>query len=304
VEKAKVAATAPATVLLSGESGTGKELFAHAIHNAGDRAGGRFVRVNCASLSGGVLESELFGYEDGAFTGARKGGRAGLFEEADGGTIFLDEVGLMSLDTQAKLLRVLQEREVRRVGGTRTRPIDVRVIAATNFDLLDAVHDGSFREDLFYRLNVIPVEIPALRDHPEDIVHLITHLIKRINQEYGRAVNSVSPTAVQRLVRYRWPGNIRELENVLRRAIINLSVYESVITDVHLPELPRDCEPPTIEGCVDHPSDGTLSEVLGEAESAHIARVLKANSNSRTRAAAALGISLRSLQYKLKKHGL
>ncbi len=304
IEKAKVAASAPATVLLCGESGTGKELFAHAIHNASDRATGRFVRVNCASLSEGVLESELFGYEDGAFTGARKGGRSGLFEEADHGTIFLDEVGLMNLETQAKLLRVLQEREVRRVGGTATRPIDVRVIAATNFDLLDAVREGSFREDLYYRLNVIPVEIPALRDHPEDIPLLINHLIKRINQEYGRGVNAVAPPALHRLVRYRWPGNIRELENVLRRAIINLSVYEMVISDVHLPELPGECEPVVDPGCTDEPEVTPLRDVVDAAESAHIARALQTARGSRTRCASLLGISLRSLHYKIKEYGL
>ncbi len=306
VEKARVAAASPATVLLCGESGTGKELFAHAIHNASDRSKEKFVRVNCASLTDGVLESELFGYEDGAFTGARKGGRTGLFEEADGGTILLDEIGLMSLETQAKLLRVLQENEVRRVGGTSNKRINARVIAATNLDLLEAVHEGQFREDLYYRLNVIPVEIPALRDHPEDIPLLIQHLIRRINQEYGRAVQRVSPAALQRLVRYRWPGNIRELENVLRRAIINLSVYESVIADVHLPELAFDCDDAQQPGCADQGEQdvASLRDTLDAAERAHISRALQSCAGSRTRAAARLGISLRSLQYKLKRHGL
>ncbi|TVR88872.1 MAG: sigma-54-dependent transcriptional regulator [Spirochaetaceae bacterium] len=304
VEKARVAASAPATVLLCGESGTGKEMFAHAIHNASDRAAGRFVRVNCASLTEGVLESELFGYEDGAFTGARKGGRIGLFEEADNGTIFLDEVGLMSLDTQAKLLGVLQEREVRRVGGTKNRPIDVRVIAATNFDLLEAVHEGAFREDLYYRLNVIPVVIPPLREHPEDIPLLIDHLIARINREYGRAVAAISPPARRRLTRYSWPGNIRELENVLRRAIISLSLYESVISEVHLPQLADECDEMPVVGCVEDGEIPPLATVVETAEAAHITRTLQALGGSRTRCAEQLGISLRTLQYKLKRYGI
>ncbi|TVR72220.1 MAG: sigma-54-dependent transcriptional regulator [Spirochaetaceae bacterium] len=309
VEKARVAATVPATVLLQGESGTGKELFAHAIHNASDRRDEKFVRVNCASLSEGVLESELFGYEDGAFTGARKGGRIGLFQEADGGTIFLDEIGLMSLTTQAKLLRVLQESEVRRVGGTTTRPINVRVVAATNADLLQAVQEGQFREDLYYRLNVIPVEIPALRDHRGDIPLLISHFIRRINQEYGRAVSGVAPGAMDRLVRYRWPGNVRELENVLRRAMINMGVYESIVGEVHLPELLPQCDDPValrLKGCPgeDEREIRPLEEAIGEVEAAHIARALELCGGSRTRAATKLGISIRSLQYKLRRHGL
>ena len=325
VEKARVAASTPATVLLHGESGTGKELFAHAIHNASDRRGKKFIRLNCASLSEGVLESELFGYVEGAFTGALKGGKAGLFEEADGGTIFLDEVGLLSLGTQAKLLRVLQEHEVRRVGGTATVPIDARVIAATNFDLAEAVQRGEFREDLFYRLNVIPVHVPALRDRPEDIPILISHLLRRINQEYGRAVASVSPRALERLYAYPWPGNIRELENVLRRAVINLGMYETVIGEAHLPELGPECAPPeasNLPGCLDEDdADGPTSwplatagagvrtvaplhEIVAGAEASHIRRALEATGGNRTRAAAVLGISLRSLQYKMKRHGV
>lgn len=309
LEKARVAATVPATVLLQGESGTGKELFAHAIHNASDRCDEKFVRVNCASLSEGVLESELFGYEDGAFTGARKGGRIGLFQEADGGTIFLDEIGLMGLTTQAKLLRVLQESEVRRVGGTTTRPVNVRVVAATNADLPQAVREGQFREDLFYRLNVIPVEIPALRDHSGDIPLLISHFIRRINQEYGRAVSGVSPGAMERLVRYRWPGNVRELENVLRRAIINMGLYESIVAEVHLPESLSSCEEPVLprlRGCPEEEDRtiATLDEVMNGTEAACITRALELHGGSRRRAAEKLGISIRSLQYKLKRHGI
>ena len=309
VEKAKVAAKTPATVLLHGESGTGKELFAHAIHNASDRAERKFVRVNCASLSESVLESELFGYEEGAFTGAQKGGKIGLFEEADGGTIFLDEIGIMSLNTQAHLLRVLQESEVRRVGGTRTIRVDVRVIAATNLDLKAAIADGRFREDLYYRLEVIPIEIPALREHREDIPRIAEQMVRRINQEYGRAVSSVSPRAMDRLCRYSWPGNIRELENVLRRAIINLSLYENVISDLHLPELGPECDAPEIssaEGCVEPERDEveSLKSVVEAQEAAHIARALEKAGGNRTVAARRLGVSLRTLQYKISRYGL
>ncbi|MFP4432049.1 MAG: sigma 54-interacting transcriptional regulator [Spirochaetota bacterium] len=311
IRKAQMAATTPATVLLQGESGTGKELFAHAIHNASDRRHQKFVRLNCASLSESVLESELFGYVEGAFTGARKGGKVGLFEEADGGTIFLDEIGLMSLNTQAKLLRVLQEHEVRRVGGTSTIAIDARVIAATNLDLGVAIQQGQFREDLFYRLNVIPIQIPPLRRRKEDMPRLIDHLIARINQEYGRAVSAISPEAVQRLLRYSWPGNIRELENVLKRAIINLTVYETVISELHLPELTEDCEDPAFdeEGCresdtVDPKDLAQLHEVVDSAEAAHVARALAATRGNRTAAARLLGVSLRTLQYKIKKHAI
>jgi len=311
IQKAKMAATTPATVLLQGESGTGKELFAHAIHNASDRRHQKFVRVNCASLSESVLESELFGYVEGAFTGARKGGKVGLFEDADGGTIFLDEIGLMSLNTQGKLLRVLQEREVRRVGGTSMIAIDTRVIAATNLDLETAIHQGQFREDLFYRLNVIPILIPPLRQRREDIPQLIDHLIGRINQEYGRAVSAISPEAVRRLTGYSWPGNIRELENVLKRGIINLTVYETVISDLHLPDLPTDCieVSQTKEGCWD--PDATeernlapLREVVDSVEAAHLRSALATTGGNRTAAAHLVGISLRSLQYKLKRHGI
>ncbi len=311
VQKARMAATTPATVLLQGESGTGKELFAHAIHNASDRRHQKFVRLNCASLSESVLESELFGYVEGAFTGARKGGKVGLFEEADGGTIFLDEIGLMSLNTQGKLLRVLQEREVRRVGGTSMIAIDTRVIAATNLDLEAAIQEGQFREDLFYRLNVIPILIPPLRQRREDIPQLINHLITRINHEYGRAVSAISPEAVRRLSSYSWPGNIRELENVLKRGIINLTVYETVISELHLPELPADCLEVSEEtdGCSDpNAADATvlppLREVVDSVEAAHLRRALAKTGQNRTAAAHLLGVSLRTLQYKLKRHGI
>lgn len=311
VERAKVAAVTPATVLLRGESGTGKELFAHAIHNASERRNARFIRVNCAALAESVLESELFGYVEGAFTGARKGGRRGLFEEAHAGTILLDEVGLMSLNTQAKLLRVLQEHEVRRVGGTKAIPINVRVIAATNLNLASAVEEGKFREDLYYRLHVVPVEIPPLRDRREDIPLLSEKLLARINGEYGRAVTDVAGEALAKLRGYRWPGNVRELENVLRRAVISMKFDETVMRVHHLP--PLDQVPRSVSGRneVSSPqsrsnrSSGTidtLAETLASAEAEAITAMLQRVNGNRTECARRLGISLRSLQYKLKRH--
>jgi PAS domain S-box-containing protein len=258
MRKARTAAGTPATVLLHGESGTGKELFAHAIHNASERRNARFLRVNCAALTEGLLESELFGYVGGAFTGARRDGRRGLFEEAHGGTLFLDEVGLMTVNTQAKLLRVLQEHEVRRVGGTNAIPVDVRVIAATNLDLQEQIGRGLFREDLYYRLLVVPVTIPSLRERPRDIRPLADYLLGKINSEYGRAVRRIDEEAIQLLISYPWPGNVRELENVLRRAVVAMGVEETAMRADHLPPLGSG---KALSGCTDgarwtgHPAD-------------------------------------------------
>ncbi|MFW5828324.1 MAG: sigma 54-interacting transcriptional regulator [Alkalispirochaeta sp.] len=318
INKARVAAGTPATVLLQGESGTGKELFAHAIHNASERRNARFVRVNCAALSEGVLESELFGYVGGAFTGARRDGHRGLFEEAHGGTIFLDEVGLMSLNTQAKLLRVLQEREVRRVGGNRSIPINVRVIAATNMDLTRAITNSTFREDLFYRLLVVPVVLPALRDRSSDIALLCERLLSEINAEYGRGIQGVSPASMELLMGYQWPGNVRELENVLRRAVVVMGFDQVIVEPEHLPPLstvgvgchdtmvaPGSAAPFNPGGSSSHettPAIRPLDEVVSEAEGRYIRSVLGQCDGNRTRCAGALGISVRTLQYKLRRH--
>ncbi len=316
LKRARAAAGTPATVVLRGESGTGKELFAHAIHNASERRNARFIRVNCAALSESVLESELFGYEGGAFTGARKGGRRGLFEEAHGGTIFLDEVGLMSLNTQAKLLRVLQEREVRRVGGNDAIPINVRVIAATNLDLAAEIRTGRFREDLYYRLHVVPVLIPPLRERVRDIPLLARTLLEKINSEYGRAVDGIDPAATAVLAAHPWPGNVRELENALRRAVVAMGLEETVIAADHLAELGT-----RSDGCSDgdhqNPidtavaryndiatSEDELAPVVAAAESRHIRSVLGHCGGNRTRCAAALGISVRALQYKMKRYDI
>ncbi|MFW6214464.1 MAG: sigma 54-interacting transcriptional regulator [Alkalispirochaetaceae bacterium] len=313
VERARVAAATPATVMLRGESGTGKELFAHAIHNASDLRANHFVRVNCASLAESVLESELFGYEEGAFTGAVKGGRHGLFEQAHGGTIFLDEIGLMSLATQGKLLRVLQEKEVRRVGGTRTIPVDVRVIAATNLDLRRAIAAGSFREDLYYRINVMPISIPPLRERKGDIPLLAGHLIHRINQEYGRSIEGVAAEAVDRLIAYDWPGNVRELENALRRAVITMAVPETRIEVEHLPELRGGGRAQAGRGELSAEGEAItreessaalrpLAEVSAEAEARAIRHALEGTGGSRQQAARILDISLRTLQYKMRRY--
>jgi PAS domain S-box-containing protein len=305
LEQAKQAARTRATVLLRGESGTGKELFAHAIHNASDRKYNQFVRVNCAALSETLLESELFGYEEGAFTGARPGGKKGLFEEASGGTIFLDEIGELSLSTQAKLLRVLQEKEVIRVGGTKSIPVDVRVIAATNVSLEKAIQEKRFREDLYYRLNVFPIQIAPLRMRKEDLYDLSLHLVKKFNQEYGRNVEGISGEAMRILSDYSWPGNVRELENVLGRAMINMAFSEKVIHAHHLPPLSLSHSPLKREKDEQTLYEGkTLKEVLAEAERRHIEKVYHACGRNKTEAARRLGVSVRSLYYKLERYGL
>jgi DNA-binding NtrC family response regulator len=208
-----------ATVLIRGETGTGKELIARAIHFNSLRKVKEFMKVNCAALTETLLESELFGHEKGAFTGAIKT-RIGRFEQASGGTIFLDEIGDIAVSTQSKLLRVLQEMELERVGGNETIKVDVRIISATNKDLEELIKEGSFREDLYYRLNVIPIEVPALRDRPDDIPHLAYHFVKTYAERYNKKIESIVPEAVQMLMNYDWPGNIRELKNVIERAII------------------------------------------------------------------------------------
>lgn len=309
MEKAKIAATTPATVILRGESGTGKELFAHAIHNASNRKYSQFVRVNCAAISENILESELFGYEEGAFTGAIKGGKVGLFERSHGGTIFLDEIGEIKMSTQAKLLRVLQERELVRVGGTKPISIDVRVIAATNVDLEKAVKEGNFREDLYYRLNVIPIKIPPLREHKEDIYTLVMHFITKFNQEYGRYVSDISSRALKELMEYQWPGNVRELENFIGRAIINMKFNETIIKYHHLPKLiegeGNDIQQNKIfiKETVDK-ANIPLQDIIENTEREYIKKVLKKNKNNKTKTAKDLKISIRSLYYKIEKYNL
>src|SRR6056297_62178 len=308
ISKAKIAAATPATVILRGESGTGKELFAHAIHNASERKYSQFVKVNCASIKENLLESELFGYEEGAFTGAAKGGRIGLFERANGGTIFLDEIGEISMGTQVKILRVLQEKEIIRVGGNKSIAIDVRVLAATNRNLEKAVAKGQFREDLYYRLNVIPVVIPPLRERKSDIRKLVKNFMRKFNQEYGRLAMDISPEALEILELYDWPGNIRELENVIGRAMISMVSNESIIKSYHLPQLIEEAVHSKVALLKEQPSEigkmGKLADRMDAFERNYILRILEVNEGNRKKTAGDLGISLRSLYYKLEKYGL
>ncbi|MBE4910434.1 sigma 54-interacting transcriptional regulator [Bacillus luteolus] len=304
IEQAKLGAKTPATVLLRGESGTGKELFAHAIHNASDRKYNKFVRVNCAALSESLLESELFGYEEGAFSGAKRGGKRGLFEEAHNGSIFLDEIGELSANTQAKLLRVLQEHEITRVGGTKTISINVRVIAATNVNLEKGIGKGTFREDLYYRLNRMPIHIPPLRMRKEEIPALSMHLIHKINQDYGRNVEGLTEDAVEHLKSYNWPGNVRELENVLGRAIIFMAFHETFIQAKHIQPLQNEEVAEENEMIEVSIKEQKLSTLVEEYEGRVITEILHRYDGNKTKAAKVLGISLRSLYYKLEKYNI
>lgn len=304
VEQARKAATTPATILLLGESGTGKELFAHAIHNSSPRKYNQFIRVNCAALTDSLLESELFGYSEGAFTGARRGGKKGLFEQASGGTIFLDEIGEVSLKLQAKLLRVLQEREIVRVGDANSTPVDVRIITATNIDLEEAVVSGRFREDLYYRIRVFPLYIPPLRERREEIPTLARHLLHKFNQDYGRVVEDIASDALAVIQDYSWPGNVRELENILGRAIINMRFNETVIRKKHLPQFPAVNLRHVPAAPVQVGLNSSLSHTLGSFEKNYLRQVLEKHKGNKTLAAREMDISLRSLYYKIQKYGL
>ncbi|KOA82006.1 ATPase AAA [Bacillus stratosphericus] len=306
LEQAKLGAKTPATILLRGESGTGKELFAHAIHNESDRKYNRFVRVNCAALSETLLESELFGYEEGAFSGARRGGKKGLFEEANQGSIFLDEIGEMTPSTQAKLLRVMQEKEIVRVGGTKAIPVDVRVITATNVNIEKAMAEGKFREDLYYRMNRYPISIPPLRQRLEDIESLSKRLIQKINLDYGRNVSGLTDRALHRLRSYSWPGNVRELENVLGRAMIFLNPQEEWIDEAHIAFMESDEheEKEQQELAVSQFEGETLSDAVEAFEAQLIKQTLGKHQFNRTKTAKTLGISIRNLYYKMDKYQL
>lgn len=289
----KVAPT-PATVLLRGESGTGKELFAHAIHNASDRKDRAFVSVNCAAIPESILESELFGYTSGAFTGARKEGKKGLLEEAQHGTVFFDEIGKMPLTLQSKLLRFLENKEIVPVGDTQAIKIDARIIAATNMDLEKMVQQGSFLPDLYFRLNVFPILLPPLRERKEDIPILVQYIIRKLNQQYGRTVEGISPDALARLINYNWPGNVRELENVIGRAMINMDSGDRIVKLHHLPPLK------TVYRAIDVPSTGNLRDMLYEYEKGIILKALEQNDWNVQKTAASLGMSVRTLYYRMR----
>ena len=290
-------ANSNATILIQGESGTGKELIARLIHTLSPRSEKPMITINCAALPENLLESELFGHEKGTFTGASQR-RIGRFEEADGGTLFLDEIGDLSPPVQVKLLRFLQEREFQRLGGNRTIRSDVRVISATNQDLETKVKEGTFREDLFYRLNVVAVDIPPLRERKEDLSPLIDHFLKHFANENRKRIDSISPQSKDLLLKYDYPGNVRELENIIERAVV--ITRESVISDADLPfslNSPRADQ----EGIMIR---GTMKESVEALERQMIRKAMQETSNHQTRAAGLLGISERMLRYKLKKYDL
>lgn len=295
VEKVSRANT---TVLLLGESGTGKSLIARAIHARSYRREHPFVDVSCASIPESLLESELFGTEKGAYTGALNTTRMGYFERAAGGTIFLDEIGEISGAVQVKLLRVLQERRFERLGGTEPLRIDVRVIAATNRNLEDAVAEGRYRQDLYYRLNVIPIVVPPLRDHRDDIPALIDYFIRKYTRENGLGEKYISEEALDFCTRYDWPGNIREVENAIESAVV-LSDGERILPE-HLPGFPHASA--TLPAAVS--VQGSLKDSRGQAEKHLIQQALLESGGNRTRAAEALGVTVRTIQYKIKKYGL
>ncbi len=290
-------AASRATVLLQGESGTGKELLARLIHQLSPRAARRIIAVNCGALHENLLESELFGHEKGAFTGATAR-RVGRFEEADGGTLFLDEIGELSPQVQVKLLRFLQEHEFQRLGGNQTLRTDVRVISATNRNLEQRVREGAFREDLFYRLNVVLMSIPPLRERKEDIPILIDHFLKRYVEENGKEIAGLSSEAKDVLLKYDYPGNVRELENIIERAVV--IAREAVISVEDLPF--RESMEETTAGR--KAEEGLLRGSIEELERNLIVEAMEKAGDHQSRAAELLGISERMLRYKLKKYGL
>jgi len=285
-----------ATVLIEGESGTGKELVANAIHRLSNRSKGPFVAVHCAALSANLLESELFGHEKGAFTGATER-RRGRFEMADGGSLFLDEIGEIDSAIQVKILRVLEERRFERVGGQETIETDARLIAATNRNLRQMMEQGKFREDLFYRLFVVAIRIPPLRERPEDIPLLIQHFLKKSAQENGREIEAITPDAAQALQAYPWPGNVRELRNAVERMVV-LSRNRRIT----LRDLPPEIRDRTGAASISASGNPTLS--MEQAEKNLIIKALKACNGNRTKAAEQLGISRRTLHRKLNEYQL
>ena len=298
LELVKKVASYSTTVLIRGESGTGKELIARALHTSGARASGPFVAVNCAAIPGPLLESELFGHVKGAFTDARRD-KAGLFEEASGGTIFLDEVGELPMELQVKLLRVLQEGEIRRVGGTKPIKIDTRVVAATLKDLTEEIREGRFREDLYYRLNVIEISLPPLRERPGDIEKLAQHFTELYAAKFGKKVKGLSRDALGALLKYGWPGNVRELENVIERAMI---LEEGAI--IEKSSLPMGVSSPSADPQLASTVGLSIKKAHEAMERDFIKRALEATKNNKTRAAELLEISQRALLYKIKTYGL
>lgn len=290
------AAQTDSTVLITGETGAGKELVARALHRRSHRAAGPFVPLNCAAVPEALLESELFGHTRGAFTDA-KTDREGLLQRASGGTVFLDEIGDMPLVLQAKLLRVLQERKVRPVGSDREVPIEVRVVAATHRDLETAVEEGSFRQDLLYRINVIQLEVPPLRDRGNDVLLLAQHFLDHYARQSGRAVEGLSAEAAARLLAYDWPGNVRELQNCIERAVA-LTQHDRIVVADLAPRV-RDCD------AARGPSEGEVELIpLDQVERRHILQVLEAVGGNKARAASILRIGRKTLYRKLEQYGV
>jgi len=291
----RVAAT-NSTVLVGGESGVGKDLIAHLIHQRSRRASGPFIKINSTAIPENLLESELFGYEKGAFTGATTS-KPGKFELADKGTLFLDEIGDVPPGTQVKLLRVLQERSFERLGGTRTLKVDVRLIAATNRDLRAALEEGTFREDLYYRLNVVPIDIPPLRDHKEDIPDLVNLFIERFAREAGKSIGGISPDALAALTAFHWPGNVRELENIIERGVALSNGGVLQVSDIHLDasrtKAPGDSHALLPEGMT-----------LEQWEDEMIREALRRANGNKSQAARLLGLSRNALRYRLSKIGI
>jgi DNA-binding NtrC family response regulator len=307
---AMVAQVAPtnSTVLLGGESGVGKDMIARAIHQHSRRVNGPFVKINCTAIPENLLESELFGYEKGAFTGASTA-KPGKFELADKGTIFLDEIGDMPGSLQVKLLRVLQEREFERLGGTKTIKVDVRVVAATNQDLRAALEQGTFREDLYYRLNVVPVSIPPLREHKEDIPYLVDHFLARFAENSGKAIEGITPEAMEVLISFHWPGNVRELENIIERAVVMASGPKIDVGDIRLDI----AKPAGGESAAAASASGeNISAMpflpqgmtLEQFEDKLIQEALERAGGNKSQAARLLGLSRNALRYRLSKIGV
>jgi two-component system response regulator AtoC len=298
LEVARRAAPTDLTILIEGESGTGKDVLAQAIHRQSTRKDGPFVAINCAAIPEGLLESELFGHERGAFTGAVRA-KPGRFELARQGTLFLDEIGDMPLAMQAKILRALQEREIDRVGGVRPISVDVRVVAATHQELDTLVADGRFRQDLFYRLQGVRLRLPALRERIEDLPHLVSHFLKQAQQRLGRATATVSTDALRHLWAYPWPGNIRELEHVLEGALL---LSDGVIAPEHLPPTILNPRPADSLRDVGLEANGSLDAALEESERRLILDALRKVNGVQARAAKLLGITEQSLWYRIKKY--
>jgi DNA-binding NtrC family response regulator len=305
----QVAKSSSTTVLIQGESGTGKELVARAVHRLSARKSGRFVDINCAALTESLLEAELFGYEKGAFTGAATAGKPGLFEIADKGTVFLDEIGEMGVLLQAKLLRILQERQFKRVGGIQDIKIDVRIIASTNRNLEEEIASGNFRKDLYYRLKVLPIYVPPLRERREDIMLLVKYFIHKYNNEFGKNICDIPPDTERILLEYGWPGNIRELKNVVERGVLianGSALSPKYVANISVGKKESESLAGiTVDGNADCVSSGGLdARSLAFMEKQHIENVLKETSWRRAEAARVLGINRTTLYNKIKEYGI